>query len=167
MKQRTLKFRAWDAKYKKMHYKVSLGNNHDQKNYTAHALYLMPGDTDYYIPESGEWMHFDENSDIHIMQFTGLSDKNGTEIYEGDIVSVPYVTPDGRITDSETHKSQIVFRDGSFKINSSNKSVFYEASRWCEVEKIEYISNYGEHEILSDITELTVIGNIHQNPDLL
>lgn len=74
-----------------------------------------------------------------IMQFTGLLDKQGKEIYEGDIVK--------RIELDIEEISFIKYTNHGFKIDR------------------EYFGYEGEG--LWDWNEIEIIGNIHQNPELL
>lgn len=82
--------------------------------------------------------------DCELMQFTGVKDKNNKEIYEGDIFKTFIRNDDG---DKFERHYQVVFNDTNCQFmvldTDSNGSLFHYANN-CEV-----------------------IGNIHENPELL
>lgn len=132
---REIKFRAWDKNEKIMSdtFKIS-----DTEVYYQEGVFLL--------------MHDDlDNIEIEIMQFTGLKDKNGKEIYEGDIVE--------RVYDfTKSNKplktiDQIIYEDNWGSFAFMNKTKIGQG----------YSRIYSGHKVFP----FEVIGNIYENPELL
>lgn len=77
-------------------------------------------------------------------QYTGLTDKNGKNIFDGDIVQMPFWRS----------KKSGLFMKGIVEFHNAAFSVLWEHT--------EYGRNF-----LGYIDDLEVIGNIHDNPELL
>jgi len=100
-------------------------------------------------------------------QFTGLTDKNGNEIFEGDIVL--YVDEEGYYPEEQCEfVGQIVFESGAFGIGA-NDNIPIELDFSCENDN--FVSLWELYWNLSvdgdELDMLEVIGNIHDNPELL
>jgi uncharacterized phage protein (TIGR01671 family) len=80
-----------------------------------------------------------------LMQYTGLKDKNGKEIYEGDILPV--------IKGQETRNAYVSMTYGAWCISGKD------ATDGLPINALLY--EFGDSQILE------VIGNIHENPELL
>ena len=87
-----------------------------------------------------------------LMQFTGLKDKNGKEIYEGDILKCNWET-------------------------DSKGGYLQSSDSYCEHEKVvivvwynigfAYIMSDGKYKSLPKNTSFEIIGNIYESPELL
>lgn len=97
------------------------------------------------INTNGAWRLFNE---VELMQYTGLKDKNGKEIYEGDIVEIHHPKLRG-VQDESIERGEIVFNGerGGFAWKEPRTGILY-----------GLVTNDNANE---------VIGNIYENPELL
>ena len=122
-------FRAWTEEGKTMYYDV-----YPFKDGTLLLSY--------------DGFAFDEvpASDFILMQSTGLLDKNGKEIFEGDIVKYE----SGCYTYTEEVAYNKIF--AGFGVRDANANIIL--TFWLLAEDV-------------DLSSLEVVGNIYQNPELL
>lgn len=129
---REIKFRAWDRLGNKMIY---------QESDTTELRFNYP-----YPDNKKEYFPFYQ-IDLIQMQYTGLKDKNGKEIYEGDIL-------DGLS----------VIRFGEVKTYDYMGSIFGWYAK--VTQKLKENPNSYAKDIINT-NKRKVIGNIYENPELL
>lgn len=131
-----IKFRVWDKEEKKMHKVKTI----EFSRRGARIIHLAE------VNSNGKGDHKRWYSSVELMQSTGLKDKNGVEIYEGDIVEFKYPY------DKRIKTKGVIVRD-------DNKACF-------GISMEETTEQYELYRITAE-NYLTVIGNVHQNPELL
>lgn len=121
---REIKFRAWV---------ISKATN---KSWMNHEIEFVGGKINDIFASKGSSF-----ADITYLQYTGLKDKNGVEIYEGDIVKgVDFKLHAEYVSQAKWHKNGYWYA-----FNKDGKGIGF----------------------LNNIELLEVIGNIYENPELL
>ncbi|MBL3648407.1 YopX family protein [Bacillus sp. RHFS10] len=141
---REIKFRAWDENSQEMIYEVG----------------ITPEGIPYSIPENAEGCdQFNYFLTCHKMQYTGLKDKNGREIYEGDILeeTCELYTNFGKTPTGRFHTSyvKVIWIDegwGYEVINNNGKGL---------------INGYKTQGLKTTAKYSVVYGNIYEDPELL
>lgn len=135
---REIKFRVWDKHVKKMGKVTEIIFSNVQETLVKYQYINDYGKT------IDEQSHIDDKGHgvAKLLQYTGLKDKNGKEIYEGDII-------DGKFTDIGVDTGLVVFKGYGFKLEipSVGDDDLVDLERNCE--------------------SIEVIGNIYENPELL
>lgn len=104
--------------------------------------------------------------DCELMQYTGLKDKNGKEIYEGDVVQGSVNQVQLLVGDCDencnTRMTGVVFYDYSgFSLDCRRTNHLCE-KRYGMVNYFNFMDSYD-----GNFEDMEIIGNIYENPELL
>lgn len=143
---REIKFRAWSKKTKKM-YKVI-------------HLHLASYDgvwvtCERNCPFEQKTVHYDiQPRECIVMQFPGLKDIHGVDIYEGDIIAYSHKKKEGDkiVTIVKEKGHEVIYKNGCFFLDNEPLGYEWEEDKFVECDTQKWA---------------TVIGNVHENPELL
>lgn len=121
------RFRAWDNCRKRMS--------------VVDRIYIDTKGVRLYVDFGEYWRDL---NDIKLMQSTGLTDKNGKEIFEGDILKVTNLSSWLEVVSFNKDKAMFVSKETNRKVE---ETPLYDLFN-------------------TDIFEVEIIGNIHTNPEL-
>jgi len=141
---REIKFRAWDKVEKEMMLPARWEEDFIGCSHKKIGLYIFRSKKDPRQHSSLDWVLRHPES-FEIMQFTGLLDKNGKKIYEGDIVKF----------DNNKFGSVVKWNDKGFYQLWRNGTVDW------KIWKEDAYYNTGHRK------DLKVVGNIHENANLI
>ena len=106
-----------------------------------------------------------DEMNFELMQYTGLKDKNGVEIYEGDIVRWKDM-----VFESELHKGFVIMSEGFWGVVELKKHKIPK-------ETLDFLKNTNNENMINHFydmnlfalvdDELQILGNIFENPELL
>ena len=136
------RFRAWDKKNKRILYNIQEaydgGGVEDKKGNEVADCYADC--FSYFFPYDD-----DKNEEFIVEQCTGLKDKNGRLIYEGDIVKIT----------GDVMTMPLKYMDCLFKVI------------WADIGFCFEMLNENDGLGFCECWEYEVVGNIHENPELL
>lgn len=138
---REIKFRAWDKEEQEMHQWEDL---------------IPSVDLGYLL--SNELGEYDE---YEIMQYTGQKDKNGVEIYEGDILEFEDTGEEGYeyLEGYDfTNRAAVCYENGRFELENFVGGDGY---------VLESMSHECHEDFMIILNNSKIIGNRYENPELL
>ena len=140
-----LKFRAWVIELQKMYDVQAI-------NYRCDRFYFDSHDDDIQDCAEDISRSFSVGfKDCELMQSTGLRDKNGVEIFEGDVL---------KVCDDDGAHNELVFRDGqALVMNITYQDGDISTVKWALDCYYGFDDDENEYPI--------VIGNIYENPELI
>jgi len=161
---REIKFRAWDEQAKTMHHNFQSIKSGD----------LNIGGIDWIIPlepiTNEDWIerlteHCKEaphsRDQFKLMQFTGLLDKDGKEIYEGDILRGMW--GEQGHTERQEIVGSVVFDNGCFEWKTWLKSFRGFDGR----HSIMWRDYFPSGDEFREMDAIEIIGNIYENPEIM
>lgn len=129
---------------------------------------VMVGNGDIWIIDedsvAGDWI---VNNDLHLMQSTGLKDKNGKEIFEGDIL---------KFNDEWNEYCHEGYVDGSVEgvnyVEVVKGEACFEFGKTRYPESSLFIYMEDEHLSFAELVKdkdfgFEIVGNVYENPELL
>ena len=129
-----------------------------QTNEWRYGNFVVEKWTSKIVPNTGEKFTGERFTVVTatVGQYTGVDDINGNKIFEGDIVRIS--------AKSDLTKNQI---KGIFSPHGETAVVIMEKGRWVVKRQLSSGSYYYLIWLYGDDYDFTVIGNIHDNPELL